>query len=59
MYDYAPRIRESDIRTVLLAGLANPEHQELARDIINRATYRGHHQFAPLLADTADRPGPA
>ncbi|MEU9737516.1 hypothetical protein [Streptomyces sp. NPDC048002] len=57
MYDYAPRIRESDIRTVLLAGLASPEHQELARDIINRATYRGHYQFAPLLTDTADQPG--
>ncbi|MFE5690833.1 hypothetical protein, partial [Streptomyces sp. NPDC056512] len=59
MYDYAPRIRESDIRAVLLAGLASPEHQELARDIINRATYRGHYQFAPLLTDTADQPGPS
>ncbi|MGW4543593.1 hypothetical protein ACWEOP_37735 [Streptomyces chartreusis] len=58
-YDYAPRIRESDIRAVLLAGLASPEHQELARDIINRATYRGHYQFAPLLADTGDQPGPS
>jgi len=58
-YDYAPRIRESDIRAVLLAGLASPEHQELARDIINRATYRGHYQFAPLLTDTADQPGPS
>ncbi|KAK1176682.1 hypothetical protein B7755_052200 [Streptomyces sp. NBS 14/10] len=57
MYDYAPRIRENDIRAVLLAGLASPEHQELARDIINRATYRGHYQFAPLLTDTADQPG--
>ncbi|MFG2472322.1 hypothetical protein ACGFXB_43785 [Streptomyces canus] len=59
MYDYAPRIRESDIRAVLLAGLASPEHQELARDIINRATYRGHYQFAPLLTDTDDQPGPS
>ncbi|WP_430477286.1 hypothetical protein ACQZM9_34210 [Streptomyces sp. P11-1] len=59
MYDYAPRIRESDIRAVLLAGLASPEHQELARDIVNRATYRGHYQFAPLLADTDDQPGPS
>jgi hypothetical protein len=57
MYDYAPRIRESNIRAVLLAGLASPEHQELARDIINRVTYRGHYQFAPLLTDTADQPG--
>ncbi|WP_371572155.1 hypothetical protein [Streptomyces sp. NBC_01314] len=56
-YDYAPRIRESGIRAVLLAGLASPEHQELARDIINRATYRGHYQFAPLLTDTDDQPG--
>ncbi|MBX9366228.1 hypothetical protein [Streptomyces sp. WAC04114] len=59
MYDYAPRIRESEIRAVLLAGLASPEHQELARDIINRATYRGHYQFAPLLTDTDDQPGPS
>ncbi|MFI7300239.1 hypothetical protein [Streptomyces sp. NPDC050121] len=59
MYDYAPRIRENDIRAILLAGLACPEHQELARDIINRATYRGHHQFAPLLMGTADQPGPS
>ncbi|WP_405417553.1 hypothetical protein [Streptomyces microflavus] len=58
-YDYAPRIRESDIRAVLLAGLASPEHQELARDIINRATYRGHYQFAPLLTDSDDQPGPS
>lgn len=59
MYDYAPRTREGDIRAVLLAGLASPEHQELARDIINRATYRGHYQFAPLLTDTYDQPGPS
>ncbi|MEU0786829.1 hypothetical protein ABZ341_35345 [Streptomyces sp. NPDC006173] len=59
MYDYAPRMREGDIRAVLLAGLASPEHQELTRDIINRATYRGHYQFAPLLTDTDDQPGPS
>ncbi|MFD8752898.1 hypothetical protein ACFV0O_18260 [Kitasatospora sp. NPDC059577] len=35
---------------MLRTGLQDPDHAELAQDIINRAAARGHQQFRSLLA---------
>ncbi|AXI76946.1 hypothetical protein C7M71_005240 [Peterkaempfera bronchialis] len=55
-YATLPRYRETDIRTLLRTGLADPKNETLAREIISRAAARGHHQFRTLLNDPVERP---